>query len=307
MATAALPDAPRIVGDIIALHADEIDASERLRPIDLGWAAALGQIMLSEGQRTPVEVCRQRGPKKWRLVAGGHRHAAASMFLDLNPIRAIEVEGGELARRQGEIAENLWRRDLSPIDRSVFIAEMYEVLRARSGLAASSSPQQIAANARWKKDLRKESGDTSEIVSRAYGFTRDIAEQIGLSRRSIELDLLLARRLSPAVREQLRGLAIADNATQLRALAKLEADEQEAVLGKLLGGTKSVSGALAEVRARPEPSPEDRRLSAFIGTFARMSLPEKKGALSQLAGMLPAGWKLFEETSLPTDNRGGGK
>jgi hypothetical protein len=66
---------PRIVQDVIAVDAAEVDASGRLRPIDLQWATALGQIMLAEGQRTPILVYRQHGPgkKPWKLVAGGNR------------------------------------------------------------------------------------------------------------------------------------------------------------------------------------------------------------------------------------------
>ena len=59
--------------------------------------------------------------------------------------------------------------------------------------------------------------------------------------------------------------------------------------------TKSVAEAQAIIANRPKATAEDRRLSAFIGTFARMALSEKKGALAQLAGMLPAGFSLVEE------------
>jgi len=285
---------PRIVEDVIAVDVAEVDASERLRPIDADWATALGQVMLAEGQQTPILVCRNapgKGRKPWRLVAGGHRHAAAELFLDLNPLKAMKVEDSDLARRQAAIGENLWRRELAPIDRATFVAEMHDVLRARSGLGAAS-PQQIAANARWKKDLRKTASDASDIVSHAYGFTGQIAEQFGYSTRSIERDLLLARRLLPAVAEQLRGHKVGANATQLRALAKLEAHEQKAVVAQLLVGARSVAEALTLIQDKPKPAPEDRRLSAFIGSYARMSLTEKKGALAQLAGLLPAGFHL---------------
>lgn len=284
---------PRIFGDVFAVDAAEVDASQRLRPVDAAWAAALGQIMLSEGQLTPIQVSRNRGKgKPWILVAGGHRHAAGEMFLDLNPLRAIEVEGGALARRQAEIAENLHRRDLGPIDRASFIAELHDVLRARSGLDTSLSPQQIAVNARWQKELKKEASDTSATIAHVYGFTDELVESVGLSRRAVQYDLMLARRLSPAVTERLRGLPIAGNATQLRALAKLDAAEQMAVVEQLLGGAKSVSDALSRIQNKPKPTPEDKNLSAFLGSFDRMSLSEKKGALHQLAGMLPAGFTL---------------
>jgi ParB family chromosome partitioning protein len=283
----------RVIGDVIALRPDEIDATGRLRPIDEAWADALGGIMLEEGQLDPIWVSRQKGPKRWKLVAGGHRHRGAELK-GIETLRAIEVDAAVLSRRQAEVAENLHRLGLAPIDRAAFIAELHDVLRARSGLLGTITPQEIAANARWKRDLRQAAGDASDIMSRAYGFTSEIAEQYGFSKRSIERDLMLARRLSPQVRESLRGHPVAANATQLRALAKLDLDEQQAVALRLTRGAKTVAEAIAFVRGRAPANPEDKRLSAFIGAFARMSLTEKKGALAQLAGMLPAGFRLAE-------------
>lgn len=284
---------PRIVGDIIAVDAGDIDASDRLRPLDPHWVAALGQVMLAEGQRTPIEVCRNRKGRPWRLVSGGHRHAAAEMFLDLNPLRAIEVPAQELARRRAEVSENLWRRELDPLDRAMFIAELHELMRAEAG-AADLSPQQIAVNARWQKELKRAAADASDNLSHVYGFTSELADRIGVSRRFIERDLMLARRLSPSVIERLRDHRAASNASQLRALARLDQEQQRAVVDLLLGGAKSVPEALAALTNRPKPNPEDKRLSTFISTFARMSVTEKRGALAQLAGMLPAPFQLVE-------------
>lgn len=241
---------PRVIGDIVAIDAADIDASERLRPIDEAWGVALGHIMLTEGQRTPIEVCRSTKGKPWRLVSGGHRHWAAGMFLDLNPLKAIEVEAGELSRRQAEIAENLWRRALDPLDRAVFVAEMHDVLRARAGLAASIVPQEIAANARWKKQLRDAADDACDTMTHAYGFTTAIADQIGLQKRTVERDLMLARRLSQRVVSALRGHKVASNATELRALARLDAGQQEAVAAEILAGAKGVAAALANIAGK---------------------------------------------------------
>lgn len=95
-----------------------------------------------------AKVCDAKGKAiGWNLVSGGHRHAATLLFPQLNPLRCIEVEAGELDRRQAEIAENLWRRELGPLDRAIFVAEMHEVLRARAGIGGISA-QSIAANVR---------------------------------------------------------------------------------------------------------------------------------------------------------------
>jgi hypothetical protein len=63
------------------------------------------------------------------------------------------------------------------------------------------------------------------------------------------------------------------------------------------GAAKSVTQAIALERGSNSAakSAEDKRLSAFIGSFQRMSLAERRGALAQLAGLLPAPFKLVEE------------
>lgn len=295
----------RIIGDIIAVDAGDILSEGRLRAIDMPWATALGRVMLAEGQRTPIEVCRHRPDKLnaltrtvakgWLLVSGGHRHAAATIFPELNPLKCIEVDAGLLDRRLAQVSENLWRKDLTPVERADFVAEMHDVLRTKAMLPPDTSPQKIAADARWKKELRKSAGDASLIVRDAYGFTDIIAEYLRLSRQTIERDLMLARRLSPTARQSIQHLSIYGNATQLRALARLERAQQEQVAAMLeAGDVKSVGEALGRLLGRPKPNEEDRRLSTFIGTYGRMPLSEKKGALAQLAGLLPSGWRLVE-------------
>jgi hypothetical protein len=292
--------APDIVDQVVLLPVDQIDMGERLRPVDRVFAEGIGRSMLVDGQITPIDVCRLPGRENWTLVAGGHRLEGARI-VGMQYLRAIVVSADRADRRMREISENLLRRGLDPIERATFIADMYDLLRARSGVAANASPQQVAANARWQKVVKNEADDTSAIVADVYGWTDEIAETAGFSRRTIEYDLMLHRRLAPRTVELLRkhNHPLLTNASQLRQLARLDEAEQTGVAeylcwpGKALGGAqpKSVADALALQRNAPKQtrSPEEKRLSAFIGSFARMSLAEKKGALDQLGGMTPKG------------------
>lgn len=283
--------APEVVGQIVLIPVAEIVVGERARPVDPIWADALGRIMSVEGQKTPIEVCRLPGKTHWLLVAGAHRLAGAKSA-DMAYLRAIVVDNDAIERRMREISENLWRRELDPIDRATFIAQMHDLLRTRAGIASDASPQAIAAQARWQKALKKEADNASAIVADAYGWTDDIAQQLGLSKRTIEYDLLLHRRLSPADLNKLRDAQhpVLRNATQLRALAKLDAAERGEVIGLLTHGTaKAVPEALGILRQKPKPDPETKRLSAFLGSFHRMGVSEKKGALHRLVhDMTPA-------------------
>jgi ParB family chromosome partitioning protein len=289
MATAPKATAPTIVGEIIAVPADQIDFGERLRELDREWVHALGHIMLVEGQNIPIEICRLPGRRRYTLVAGAHRLAAFQTYLDLGDIHARVVSADAAERELREISENLWHPGLKPVDRAAFVAKMHDLLRAKAGITGQASPQVIAANARWQKALKAAADDASDTMSHAYGFTTEMAERAGLTKKSIERDLMLHRRLKrSAILRIPASHPIMGNATQLRALAKLEFGEQGQVADLIADGhAKSVAEALGILgqKAR-KPEPEDKRLSAFIGSFGRMSLAEKKGALSQLVGAL---------------------
>ena len=300
MATQIKRAEPDVVGQIILLRPDEIDASDRLRPIDPVWAEALAGVMQAEGQRTPIEVCRLPGQTTYKLVTGGHRHAAAQMkglYL-----RAEVVTNDATERRLREISENLHRRDLAPIDRASFIAELVAVHKARAGLDASQDGRAASANARWQQAVDAEADDTNATIALAYGWADQVADNLGYSRRTIYNDLLLVRRIPASIIDALRRAdhPVLRNAGQLRALAKLDDSAQRKVIGLLIHADMqiagapfaSVSAAVAAMSDCQAPAPDAKRLSAFIGSFGRMGLAEKKGALDHLAGMLPAGFDL---------------
>lgn len=288
------------LGDFVLVRTRDVvrDDSKRLRPIDPVWARALGQIMRRERQRTPIEICREPGADHWTLVSGGHRHAGAE-FAEIEYLRAEIVSADKDDRRLREASENLWRRDLDPIDRATHVAEVVAIHKRRAGIDPKADGRAVSAQARWQKALAVEANDATETISVAYGWADEIGEQLGFTGRTIRNDLMLYRRLAPSVIAVLREARhpVLDNATQLRALAKLEPAEQARAVALLTsdagGRPRTVGDAIARVRGSNRATdPEAKRLSAFLGAFQRMGLAEKKGALAQLAGMLPAGTQL---------------
>jgi ParB family chromosome partitioning protein len=289
--------APVDPGDIIPLDPYEIDLGERLRPIDEAWAAAIGQSMKRDGQIHAVDV--RRAGDGWQLAgAGGHRVTGARAAGIPIDVRVVEFDRAFSRRR--EVAENLFRRANDPLERAEAIAELVRLHREKAGIAEASHRDQS-----MPKRVREEAEGTLETISNVYGWSEEIGEQIGLTGRTVRNDLFLYRGLRPSVVALLRDKhhPLLKNASQLRALAKLEAPEQERVAVAMIdvgyGAAKSVSEAIRMLRGSNSvrQSVEDKRLSTFIGTFDRMSVTEKRGALAQLAGMLPAPFKLVEERS----------
>ena len=289
--------------DFVLIRTEQINDGDRLREIDPVWADALGRVMKREGQRTPIEVCRLPGANSWRLVTGGHRVAGARLH-DIEEMRAEIVSAANVDRRMREVSENLWRRDLDPVDRAAFIAELVSLRRTQAGLAEAGRRDAKVPMA-FKKRVAAEADDMLETISSTYGFTEEVGEQLGLTGRTIRNDLLLYRGLAPSALAQLRSVAhpSARNATQLRALARLDRSQQDRVIelltvpGAVLGYAvpRNVAEAITHPLG-PKPAravdPGGKRLSAFIGSFQRMSLADKKGALAHLLPLLPAGTTL---------------
>ncbi len=286
--------------DVGFVRVDQIEMGDRLRPVDEVYAAGLGQVMQRDGQRTPIEVCLHPFAPHYTLVTGAHRLRAAQL-IGLEHIKATVISAGEMELKLAEVSENLFRRDLSPYDRATFVAELVALRKIKAGIDPAKDGRTVSATARWQKSLKIEADDTTAKIAVAYGFSEDVAAAVGLSVRTVRDDVLLYRRLTPITIDALRSVnhPLLGNASQLRALAKLEPAQQADVVGALLGRgkfdgkpAKTIAEAQARMANRKAAAAEDKRLSAFIGTFNRMSIAEKRGALAVLADMLPAGWTL---------------
>lgn len=283
-------------GEIISLDPKEITLGVRLRPIDQAWAKAIGQSMKREGQIHTVDV-RPAAGGGWELAgAGGHRVTGAR--LAGIPIDAKVVLFEEDVARRREAAENLFRRSNDPIERADAIAELVRLHRENDEDEARRHRDRSLPKG-LSKAIQQEAEGACDTMSHVYGWGAEIAAELGFSKRTIQRDLLLYRGLRPSVIQLFREHRhpVLKNGSQLRQLAKLGADEQERVATRMIdqgyGAAKSIGQAiLLERGSNFAADPAAKRLSAFIGAFARMSLAEKKGALHQLGGMLPAGWSL---------------
>jgi ParB family chromosome partitioning protein len=291
MATAAAFP-PADPGDVIPLDPNEVALGERLRPIDQAWATAIGQSMKRDGQIHAVDV-RPTGAGGWELAgAGGHRVTGARLA-DIPIECRVVMWDGDVSRRR-EAAENLFRRANDPLERAEAIAELVRLHRERAETNNASHREKSVP-----KRLREEAEETLETISNVYGWSDEVGAELGLTGRTVRNDLFLYRGLQPSVVQHLREARhpVLKNAAQLRSLAKLAPPDQARAVGKLLAGAKSASEAIRLTLGSNSAgrSADDKRLSTFIGTFKRMSLAEQRGALTHLAGMLPAPFKLVEE------------
>jgi len=235
----------------------DIAVPQRLRNIDADWVKVLAASIAANGLQQPVTVRRREG--RLLLVVGEHR-LEACRSLGWSVIAADDLgEVDDDTARILEIDENLVRRDLSALDRAVFLAERQAVwLRLYPETAehvAGGKGKAAAAN-----------------FAAAYigmpSFAEAVAEKTDLKPRSIRGYIALARALDPQAREQLGRSGIADNASALKRIAALGGSQQRQVAALIAGGTR-FADALAQVVPAAPRDPVADQTAALLTAWGR--------------------------------------
>lgn len=162
-------DAAPVDDQVLELDPATIDISGRVGLFFPEKAEAYAALMARDGQRTPITVRRNgsRAKLPWTLVAGLHRHRGCEIA-GLK-FRALAVEGDDDALKAVQASENLDRRDLSPLERAMFVAAVADAAKARLlKLHGGKSQQQIAAEigvSERSVKMTERSNERSDILS----------------------------------------------------------------------------------------------------------------------------------------------
>lgn len=214
---------------------DDIEIGARLRGVDGSAVELIAASMGEIGQETPIIVQEAAGGS-YLLVAGAHRLAAARA-LGWGDIRAKILPSSVSAERRQliEIDENLARRELSELDRAVFLAErkrLYEALHPEAQLGANQHSRGFAKIGE-PSDGAEEQPQEAVFAAR---FSADTAARIGLSERSIQRAVTRALRIAPDVRTLIACLPLADKGSELDQLAALDPELQRHLAPMLASG-----------------------------------------------------------------------
>ena len=206
----------------------DIHIGDRLREIDEDHAQVIAASIREIGLRSPIEVRATPAQKggKFTLVTGGHRWRACQIA-ELTEIDAFVVKADGRQAQLLEIAENLFRNDLSVIDRAIFVQKYRELWEEEHGAIKAGRP----------------SGNSVTVTE----FTGHAADRLGISKSSTERLDRIARRLHPELRSALRHSPVADQTTTLLRLAKMEpAQQRRAAIGwRETGDIKAVFSLLS--------------------------------------------------------------
>lgn len=229
------------------------------------------------GHRQPIEVLIDGD--SYQLIFGALRLDAIA-YLGRSEIKA-EVKRREdfasgAAIRLVSISENMARRELSVLERSVDIADWCEIYRAaQPGIKPGRKPA-AAARGELGINLILNSPDTDLMAASgqfAASFSDAAQAFLGVSRAGVFRALKIAS-IDALQRDRIALEPIANNQAELMALAAQATARQAAILDLILGGkASSVADAIAALDERP------RHVQAawekFSEQFARIGEPEQ--------------------------------
>ena len=255
---------------ILSIPLDQIDVGERLRAVDDDYVALIAESLEQRGLDTPVIVAEGDGGL-YRLIAGGHRVAAARLA-GWTEIPAKVVEADDLHAKLIEIDENLIRRELSALDRAVFLAERKRIYEALNPAA-------------------KRGGDrrgTKATSLSVWSFGKATATKLGVDERTIQRAVARAA-IIPEVRAMLARLPVAESGAELDKIAAQGAEMQLAIARHMAredAPCRSVAAALSEIAGASHASPRaeaDRQYAALMGAWRKAGKAVRTRFLAFLA------------------------
>ncbi|WP_208438028.1 ParB/RepB/Spo0J family partition protein [Bartonella taylorii] len=301
------------------LALDVIVVPERIRPVDDEHAKALAQSMAREGLMNPITVRHTPNAKEgnYTLIAGAHRLRAAEL-LGYSDIDAVVVQADKDNAALLEVAENLFRNELSVIDRALFVQTYRELWEKKYGEIkrggdgsnqhkvkkeqlgqvvpiaqrdsnATSDHNKIGCEgdkvAKGQIDPLPNDGDLNGKVQSLH-FAKHVADRIGLSSKSVRRLNSIAQHLQPELRSVLRGTALADNQAQLLKLAKMEPVSQRRVaiaLQQVEGDLRRAVDLVNGVNTPPQINEQERIFAQLLGVWQRADAQTKARFCDYLA------------------------
>jgi ParB family chromosome partitioning protein len=231
LASADRTEAAAVVPEVVSVPIARIKIGDRLRQSNPAAIRALASSIAEIGLCTPITVVLD-GDGEWILVAGLQRlHAVRELGWEHIPTLVMKPE--KITIELWKIDENLMRLELSRIERDQHLLRRKELYDAARATETGRSAPSLGGRGR-------------------KGFARDTEAEIGLSKRSVNEAIHRASRIPTALQERLKGIAAANSAAELNALARLDPKLQaEAVERVRAGRAETLRQASAQLRGKP--------------------------------------------------------
>lgn len=250
-----------------------IDILPGRRVVDKNWVEALAADMEVHGQMQPIEVVQTED--RFRLISGAHR-IGASKLRGLTTVTAIVKEAASFASEADmklrEIAENFMRRGLSVLDRAQDVSEWRKIYEDVRGTVTAGRKKNRSKSA----PISEEELD-ADVSAFAASFTLAAQSALNLNKDAIKRALRIAS-IDASVRQRIATYPIADNQSELLALAAEPPERQSAIAGMLLALpplAHSVAAAIA-ILDRAPVAPKIEPWARLSDKFSKLPEPAQR-------------------------------
>ncbi len=271
--------------EIKSIAIADIHVPPRLREVEEDHALAIQASIVEHGLLNPVTVRRTpakgKGMTPYTLVAGAHRLRAVELLGETEIDAVVVAADGDEAVLI-EIVENLFRNDLSVLDRAQFVATYREVWERKYGQVKRGNPNwdklsQLPKN----NDLAGSGGKKTNLVQlladeAAAGFSAHVADRLGVTPRTVRRLNTIAQKLHPDIRTAVRGTAVADNQSQLLKLARMAPNTQAGAAAAFAAtGDIRLAFDAAALRPRVKPTLQQEIFGRLLSTWGRANAETK--------------------------------
>ncbi|MFD1792110.1 ParB/RepB/Spo0J family partition protein [Ochrobactrum teleogrylli] len=248
----------------------DIVVGDRLRQVEEDHAQAIALSIAEHGLLNPITVRFTPNAKggKYTLIAGAHRLRAVVINGD-EEIDVLVVEADKTEAALQEVTENLFRNELSVIDRAIFVQKYRELWEEKHGEIKGGRPKQ---------------DQLDPIIS--GGFSAHVADRMGVSVPSIKRLNLIAQNIHPDLRAAIRGTDIADNQSELLKLAKLDPAMQRrtAIAFREEGDLKRALSLIGDTLPPSAVNKQEKIFSDMVDLWSRANT-ETKARFQQHIGL----------------------
>ena len=278
----------------VELNINEIIIKDRKRQADNEKVSEIMESVKEIGLLNPISV--NKTDEGYVLVAGLHRLTAYKR-LGYNRIQAVIVNMDNIHSELAEIDENLVRAELHYLDRA-------EMLKRRQEIYEKLHPD-FAKSEKVKKNLKQFRSTENETVSFSDkgsndaglngekndgNFVSDTAKKTGLSERSVQQDLQLAKNLDEGVKKQIKDKKISKG--DALKIAREKKENQKKAIKDLTEKQNPGAPEYEQIRNLMHGETTKALIDDFYG-----QTPKTEGQDSQLGKGQEIGQKLeFNET-----------
>ena len=247
------------MAEFIRAKISDIHVGERARPVDEDIAQAIAASFAEVGQITPITVRRtpnaNKGKTPLTLVAGGHRRRAAEIS-GWDGIDAIVVGADALDAQLIELSENLYKNELSALDRAIFVLKYRELWEEKHG----------RINPKGGRPKKQDHDDP--VFSGGRDLSHQVQERLGFGSASYKRVTRIGQNLHPHLRTALRGTGGEFDQSLLLKLAKKGPSEQAAIATALdeTGDLKKTLSCLKGEKPKSDPQADIfQKVTALLG------------------------------------------